>query len=453
MPRMRRALLSLLAAAACLIPGTAQAAPPIKHVFVIVLENKDYTDTFGPASKAPYLARTLVSKGQLVSNYYGIGHESLDNYIAMVSGQAPNPQTQADCQLYTDFVPGTMGADGQALGSGCVYPAAVKTVADQLEAKGRTWKGYMEDMGTACRHPAIGAKDDDQKAEANDQYATRHNPFVYFHSIIDRPVCKRNVVDLGALRGDLAYASTTPNLTFITPDLCSDGHDTNCADGRPGGLVSANSFLQTWVPRIMGSPAYRKDGLLIVTFDEAGSDNSACCNEPMSPNTPNNAGPDPGNGGGRTGAVLLSRYVRPGVANDTPYNHYALLRSIEDLFGLSHLGYAGRPDLRAFGSDVYNRTAPQNAVERPRIRIRGLPHRCVRRAFRVRIRITRAPRFRTARVYRDGHRIARRHRRRFRVRIGVRHRIHGRHHLVVRVTQRKGPRGYRSAHFRVCRRR
>src|SRR4051794_36307495 len=131
----------LLLAVVCLaVPASATAAaPPIKHVFVIVLENKDFTDTFGPGSKAPYLSKTLVSQGQFLPQYYGIGHESLDNYIAMVSGQPPNTYTQADAPLYADFV-GSTGSDGVAVGQGSVFPSSVKTVADQLEAKGLTWK-------------------------------------------------------------------------------------------------------------------------------------------------------------------------------------------------------------------------------------------------------------------------------------------------------------------------
>ena len=91
--------------------------------------------------------------------------------------------------------PGTIGADGQAMGAGCVYPSSVKTVADQLTAAGLTWGGYMEDMGNTttgdktCRHPALNSPDSTQQATATDQYAARHNPFVYFHSIIDSPDC------------------------------------------------------------------------------------------------------------------------------------------------------------------------------------------------------------------------------------------------------------------------
>ena len=341
-----------------------QRLPRIRHVFIIILENKGYAETFGPSSAAPYLSQQLTQQGQLLRQYYAIGHVSLDNYIALVSGQAPNAQTQGDCMIYADFVGGSsLDADGQVTGQGCVYPAFVHTIADQLPTVRRTWKGYMQDMGNAageaatCSHPALNSQDHTQSARMGDQYATRHNPFVYFHSIIDSPVCNANVVPLTALPVDLEHVRTTPNYVFITPNLCEDGHDAPCVDGRPGGLVSADLFLQQWVPMILASRAFRRDGLLIVAFDEGeisggNADSSACCNEPTGPNTasPGIFGP----GGGRVGAVLISKYIRPGSVNDTPYNHYALLRSVEDLFRLSHLGFAGQAGLVAFGSDVYN---------------------------------------------------------------------------------------------------
>jgi hypothetical protein len=339
---------------------TPTATRPIRHVFVVVLENEDAGTTFAAGSAAPYLATTLRRRGAFVPGYYGIGHHSLGNYLAMISGQAPTRVTQADCPTFLDVRPGTPAPGGQVRGQGCVYPATTLTVADQLEAKGLSWKGYMEDMGndpardggTTCAHPAIGARDTTQGASATDQYATRHNPFVYFHSIIDRRAdCAARDVPLGALAGDLAHAATTPNLAFVTPDLCHDGHDAVCADGSAGGLPAADAFLRSWVPRITGSPAFRQDGLLVIAFDEAGADASACCGERPGPNTPAPGGGGPG--GGRTGAVLLSPSIRPGTTTSEAYNHYSLLRSIEDLFGLAHLGYAGAPGLRAFGPDVF----------------------------------------------------------------------------------------------------
>ena len=363
----------LLAALAAALPAPARAAlPPVKHVFVIILENHNYDEVYGPSLQAPYLAHDLTGQGQLLTQYYAIGHESLGNYLALLSGQAPNPYTQADAPAYVDFLPGTPAADGQVTGQGAVYPATVQTVANELNDAGLTWRGYMQDMGNAagqpqtCRHPAPGAPDDTQSARQGDQYAARHNPFVYFHAIIDTPACAANDVPLDRLPNDLISAATTPNFSFISPNLCDDGHDAPCVDGAPGGLVSADAFLKEWVPRITGSPAFQEDGLLIVTFDEARSsssgdakaDSSGCCNEQPGPNTLSPGGRNPGPGGGRVPAILISRFIKPGTLNSTPYNHYALLRSVQDIFGLRpYLGYAGQAGLRSFGDDVFNNPA------------------------------------------------------------------------------------------------
>jgi hypothetical protein len=343
--------------------ATATATPPaIAHVFVINLENENYDTSFATGSVAPYLRETLPRRGLLLTQYFGITHDSLGNYVAQISGQGPTRQTQRDCGRFTDFVSAGMGALGQALGHGCVYPRSVTTIADQLTASGKTWKGYMEDMATPCRHPAIGAPDRNRVATANSAYATRHDPFVYFHSIIDAPACRANVVALDRLRSDLASASRTPNLAYITPNLCNDGHDATCPGDRPGGLGAANTWLRRWVPRILRSPAFREDGLLVVTFDEAeahgsGADASACCHAPTFPNVEAEgvAGPSPG--GGRVGAVLVSRFIAPGSTSDTPYNHFSLLCSMEDVFGLEHLGYAAAPGLQCFGPDVYTKAS------------------------------------------------------------------------------------------------
>jgi phosphatidylinositol-3-phosphatase len=362
MKRFVFALIALVTLTAASISSTADARtrPAAPHVWVIVLENKSYEKTFGPASPAPYLSQTLTSQGVLLRQYYGTGHFSLDNYITMMSGQAPNPQTQDDCQYYNDFVSpngGALDANGQALGSGCVYPKTVLSFADQLDANHVSWKGYMEDMGTPCRHPDLNSQDGTQQAKVGDQYAARHNPFVYFHTIIDDPArCQAHVVDLQTnLQHDLARVSDTPKFSFITPNLCDDGHDAPCVDGRPGGLVSSDAFLQTWVPRITGSPAFKKDGVLIVMFDESDAipqpDTRVCCHEPSGPNTPSPGQTGPG--GGLMGAVVLSRWTSPGTVSDEPYNHYSLLRTLEDWFDSSHLGYAAQPGLQSFGRDVF----------------------------------------------------------------------------------------------------
>ncbi|HEV7526570.1 MAG TPA: alkaline phosphatase family protein [Acidimicrobiia bacterium] len=353
--------------------GTATASvstpawhlPRVRHVFVVNLENENFSDAFGPASPASYLSQTLRAQGQLLDNYYGVAHNSLPNYIAQISGQGPNPQTQGDCQTYTEFTKVATTAPGQAVGDGCVYPADVATLPGQLANHRLRWKGYMEDIANSpteaktCRHPQINAVDDTQQAHVGDEYAARHDPIVYFHSIIDTPACAKSVVALDQLSLDLQTVATTPNLSYITPNLCNDGHDAPCVDGRPGGLVSADAWLQTWIPKILASDAYRQDGMLVVAFDEAkatgsNADASSCCGEGPGPNSPLPG--ITGSGGGRVGALVLSRWTRPGVVNATAYNHYALLRSIEDLFGLGHLGYAQNPAVTSFGHDVFDAT-------------------------------------------------------------------------------------------------
>lgn len=325
----------------------------VGHVFVINLENEDYDTTWGASSPAHYLNDTLARQGKLLTQYFAIGHASLDNYIAEISGQSPNPSTQGDCISYKNFASTGVGQYGQALGSGCVYPRTVATIADQLSSAGKTWRAYMEDMGAPCRHPSIGSDDTTIVPQINDMYATRHNPFVYFHSIIDSPICASNVVDLVSLDVDLESVATTPNFSFITPNVCHDGHDKPCVNGEPGGLVSADRFLAQEVPKILASPAYKADGMLIITVDEAEISNSAaCCNTPPSPNAekPGLSGP----GGGRIGTLLVSPRVRANTIDSTPYNHYALLCSLEDIFGLPHLGFASAPGLVCFGRDVYD---------------------------------------------------------------------------------------------------
>ncbi|MGA3156507.1 MAG: alkaline phosphatase family protein [Steroidobacteraceae bacterium] len=402
-------LLALFSLGVLLPPAIAAAAParPIRHVFLILLENEDYALTFGQSTQDPYLSQTLPAKGAMLRQYYGTGHQSLDNYISLISGQPSSPQTEADCPSFNDFQMSSLTPEGLAVGDGCVYPASVPTFANQLEGAKFSWKGYMEDMGNdparesaTCGHPMLNETDHTHQAEApssalplGDQYASRHDPFVYFHAILDSPGCAKRVVNLRHLAADLRAVARTPNFAFITPNLCHDGHDGDgtgtagrgCVNGEPGGLASADKFLRHWVPRILASPAYRRDGLLIITFDESnfatlvGSRDpvsggkvltatytgEACCEQQTGPNiirpvTHASVGSAltfqivlTGVGGDRVGAVLLSPHIRPGTVSDVPYNHYALLRSLEHLFALPYLGYAGQSGLASLGPDVF----------------------------------------------------------------------------------------------------
>jgi hypothetical protein len=332
--------------------------PKIRHVFVVNIENKGFRTTWGAHSRAPYLARTLRARGLLLTRYFGTAHHSLGNYLAQISGQGPDSQIQHDCGVYTRFrQTAKVAYPGQVVGNGCVFPPGVATLAQQLDRAHLTWRGYMEDMAQPCQHPRLGAPDRWRSATRQEQYATRHNPFVYFRAITSRPsYCKAHVRPLSNLTHDLRRVSTTRNLSYLTPDLCHDAHDAHCRgnDGT-GGLRAANTWFHRWIPRILHSPAFRRDGLLVITADESdgpSADSRACCGEGPGPNA-SRPGLD-GPGGGRIGALLISPYVAAGSSSRRTYNHYSLLGSIEDLFGLGRLGYA-RTVTHVFGSDVYNR--------------------------------------------------------------------------------------------------
>jgi hypothetical protein len=350
--------------------------PKVRHVFVIVLENEDYATTFGEPASDPYLAQTLPGQGALLEDYYATGHESNDNYISLISGQPPNPDNQADCQDFNEFLTPKMLSDGVEEGIGCVYPESVENIGTQLSADKLTWKAYEQDMGNdpgreaaACGHPALSSKDETQDAVEGDGYTTRHDPFVYFESVIgNQSYCNAHVVALGsptgampadALHGetglatDLKSTRTTPDFSFITPNLCNDGHDYPCTNQTSGASAAADidSFLSTWVPKITSSPAYKQGGLLEITFDEAAdSDGSSCCGELPGPGSPlpGIIGP----GGGRIGALLLSPYIKGGTVSTTAYNHYSSLASWEELFGLKRLAYAANVT-STFGADVF----------------------------------------------------------------------------------------------------
>src|SRR5579884_3104580 len=314
------AISGLVAMGLAVAPAPAASArPPVKHVFVLVLENEGYSATFGNPAADPYLARTLPSEGALLRDYYGTGHVSNDNYIAMVSGQAPNPQNQGDCPYFDDFVgTGPAAPPGQAVGTGCVYPASVPTIGNQLTSAHLSCKAHVVPLGsTSGAMPASVPK------------------------------------GTTGLAADLRSVKTTPNLSFITPNVCSDGHDYPCVNQPSGSsaLADTDAFLRTWVPLITSSPAFRQDGMLAVIFDEAGtSDASSCCGETPGPDSPlpGIVGP----GGGRTGAVLISPFIKGGTVSTVGYNHYSLLASIETFFGLPKLGMAQTTPV-VFGRDVF----------------------------------------------------------------------------------------------------
>jgi hypothetical protein len=351
-----------------------ETLPPVKHVFLIVLGENGFEETFGAGSPAPYLAKTLPEQGELLENYYGVTGGALANEIALLSGQGPTAETALNCPNYGDVTPATEAAEGQVEGNGCVYPAATETLAQQLAAKKLRWRAYVEDQekgplsgqAASCRHPVLGTPDLNQAPIAGDGYVTWRNPFVYFHAVIDGAECETADLGLEALGADLANAKRTPALSYIVPNACHSGGAVPCEPGRATGALAAEEFLTRVIPAITASAAYREGGLIAITSAEAPqagerADPSACCAYPEYKNLPAAEvveGTVPGTrakgGGGRVGMLLLSPFVKPGTVNETTYNHFTLLLTIEELFELEKLGYANEAALLPFDSGVFN---------------------------------------------------------------------------------------------------
>ena len=299
-------------------PKTA-ALPAVKHIWYIIMENKSYDATFTGLNNNTYLWKTLPSQGTLLTNYYGTGHYSQDNYTALVSGQSPLYDQQIDSPTYKDAA-GAVITDktdpnyGQfkAAGDpytlqGSVYPSSVQTIFNQLTAANVSWKAYAQDLGntdasgaahsvTSCGAPGTDPTNSPVPnpggANATDQYVAKHFPLPWFHSIIDNAstMCdskhSANLFDpSNGLYSDLKSESTTPAFSWISPNNCSDAHDAVCYGNNlsggwvdpntpaaplnyTGGLYAGDLFLEHIIPEIQASPAYKDNGLIIVSFDE-----------------------------------------------------------------------------------------------------------------------------------------------------------------------------------------
>jgi hypothetical protein len=310
-------------------PASSTAVPRFSHVVELFLENEDATATWEDTAHAPHLAE-LRATGAYIPNFYGVGHASLGNYEAAFGAVEPTTQGKADCL-------------GMAYGS-CIFPASVPTIATLLDEQGLSWKVYSEGEegapgGHACLHAPSRSLPDPYQGPITNGYATRHNPAPWFDSILAKggseTYCQAHAVDLNHLTADLTSAATLPAFSFIEPDTCHDGHDTQSTGGctldpegpaAPSGVAAIDAWLPGFIHQVVSSPAWDDHSLLFITFDEASTTDTSGC-KPCADTS----------AGGRVGALAISPLIKPGSTSTWQGDHYGFLRTLESSWGLPSL--------------------------------------------------------------------------------------------------------------------
>lgn len=273
-----------------LAPGAAGALPAsaASHVVVIVMENEEASGVIG-SSAAPFV-NGLAHRYALAGNYYAVAHPSLPNYLALTGGSTF--KISSDC-------------------TACAVSAP--NLVDQLAAAHRSWRAYMEDLPRACDTTA-----------GSGGYAKKHDPFLYYRDVVGHPERCSRVVPYARLGTDLRRGRL-PSLAWITPNLCDDGHD--CP------LRQADAYLAAIVPALLRELG--PHGILFLTWDEGTSNRGCCAGQAV---------------GGQVATIVAGPDVRRGARSTTAYDHYSLLRTVEDALGLPHLGYAAAPATVALGA-------------------------------------------------------------------------------------------------------
>ena len=307
-----------------------QAMPKYEHIFVIIEENKAYDQIIGNPN-APHINQLVKSYG-LASNYYGVVHPSEANYIAMLGGStfSIHDDDAYYCQAghIDEFCSHSNRLDYAN------HTIASTSLMDQLQAKNLTWKGYFEDI------PAPGSKAVFAPNSAHALYAVKHNGFMSFKSVQNDRNLAQKIVGLPQLTADL-QSGNVPNYSHIVPNQCHEMHGLAECFNLQELIKTGDVMVGQLVEQITHSSIWSssQNNAIIITFDE---DN----NPPEKPKTQGCCGFDPKSvanfGGGHIVTIVITNHGPRGVVDATAYNHYSLLRTTEEAFGISeYLNEAG----------------------------------------------------------------------------------------------------------------
>ena len=269
---------------------TPQPASPVvalrgmsaNHVFLIVFENEGYSSVIG-SSSLPYF-NTLANQYGLATNYFANQHSSLGDYFVLTAGQAPHLNGIGDFD-------GIVSDDN---------------VVRELVSHNKNWKVYAESL------PSVG-----YTGPSIYPYKKQHNPFAYLSDVVNSPAQASNLVPFSEFADDLAN-DHLPNYAYILPNLQHDMHD--CPSGRGESCAitdkqsTADNWLRTNIDPLINSTGFQRDGLLIITFDEAELS-------------------DVTNGGGHIATIIVGSNVKPGYKSTTFYQHESTLRLMLEALG------------------------------------------------------------------------------------------------------------------------
>jgi hypothetical protein len=333
-----------------------------------MMENHGYAEIIGNTADAPYLNSLATTYG-VASNYFGVTHPSLPNYLAAISGDFQGIWDDCAAGMTStcapeEFVPGSGDptaadplTDAQvASATAQAHWFSGQNLVDQLETKGLTWKAYMQSIpsvgSNAVTAPTItpdGGDAGDAGPVSYSIYVQKHNPFMYFSDIATSSARTNLIVPDTQLATDLGAATTTPNFVWISPDQCHDMHGTSAAgaavDNAPtcaypasgldhGAIKLGDDYVKQTVMAIMASPAWQENSVIVIPWDEddyAGF--AGCCSSPT--------GVDGGVLGGAQAPLLVITSKNPKHQTfTTAANHYSLLATIESVWGLPCLANA-----------------------------------------------------------------------------------------------------------------
>lgn len=248
--------------------GGGGTLPHFGHAVIVVEENHDFLQA--DSTHMPYL-RSLMSQYGYATQYYANTHPSIGNYFVLTAGQVITNSDSYSATITED------------------------NIVRHLVAAGKTWKSYAEDL------PSVG-----YTGQKSGGYARKHNPLSFFSDVVNDSAQLKRLVPFTQFAADLA-GDTLPNYAFVVPNLCNDAHD--CS------LETADAWLHTNIAPLLATPSFQADGLLVIVFDEADSDNT--------------------HGGGRIVWTAISPKAKRGFTSATLYQHENTLRLMAEGLGLT----------------------------------------------------------------------------------------------------------------------